>query len=211
MNHHLDLVPQRSEIRFEFACIRVRLGALRNNKIITIFTAIPAGIFRQPFETFYELQFIISRGIFFHNVSYLACTHTRPYRLFEFIPSKTDIIAQISSLTLGFAIITNFPLANRSLCVSSLSFSKDYPKSIFCLCEIREKTFQLISQKLQFLGWQMPAERMKERRVPFRIANVIGSFVCCSINCTYQILSAFICLLCAQRRHNGWKETKDGE
>lgn len=100
------------------------------------------------------------------------------------------------------------PLANRFRIVSSLSFSKDYRKSIFCLRNPREDSFQLISQLLQFFGWQMPAERMKERRVPFRIATVIGSFVCCSINCTYQILSAFICLLCAHRRHNGWKETK---
>lgn len=56
-----------------------------------------------------------------------------------------------------------------------------------------------MSHKHRHKGWK--------EKIPLSYVNAIGSFVCYSINCTYQILSAFICLP-APIVHRGKREKR---
>lgn len=148
---------------------------------------------------FYELQFIIifleySFGslVVIRHAHTLAAYRAIQVNSFEKWHYRVNLIFDPKFCVEARAFFPLFPIPwcvsfnLKSILVLLLriienQFSLAKPKDFY--------TFRLIShsKSLAFM-WQTPAERMK------RINPRIGSFVCYSINCTYQILSAFICL-----------------
>lgn len=164
-------------------------------------------------KKFYELQFIIFSffSFFFVDECCLSRMHTHTHLvLIKLIPLKSDIIVQIWSLTLACTHHHRFPfIVIRQTMrfveqswkkwlegLSKINFLPKLEKKIwYFTVDFTFKNNEKKKTECCICVWQKPATGKKDERRE-KIYSVIGSFVCYSINCTYQILSAFICSLC---------------